>query len=288
MEDAEFRKRPTRIFRYFPPEASDIFSTRKLWFSAAKDFNDIFEVIPRYDSLVSSQIEDALKKQFAFLPPHIAVDWQSYKKHMQIYTSQLYSETLEVIPQGFQDKFSEHFGIICFSENSDSLSMWGHYAKSHQGFVVEFDRSHSLFAPEELGKVLYSNERPVAEASQGLNSWKVILTKSPAWDYECEYRIVKPLKKLKRAIRRDGVEKTYIELPCNAVHAVYFGCKTLQKARDEILNDLKADDWKHVSKFIMRRHETKYAIQPLPLEKLRVPPADARKDFDDLWKAIGL
>lgn len=290
MEDEDYQKRPARIFRYFPPEASDIFSARKLWFSAAKDFNDIFEVVPRYDSLISNQIEEALKKQFAFLPPDVLVDWQSYKKHMQIYTSQIYSETLETIPQGFQDKFSEHFGIICLSETLDSLSMWGHYAKSHQGFVVEFDPRHSLFASKELGKVLYSNERPEAEASQGLNSWRIILTKSPAWDYECEYRLVKPLKGLKRATRRngDGTEKPYIDLPCDAVRSVYFGCRIHRKARDEILNDLKVDNWKHVLKFIMRRHDIKYEIQPLPFEKLRNAPADARKDFDELWQAIGL
>jgi hypothetical protein len=288
MEDAEYRKRPAKIFRYFPPDASDIFSTRKLWFSAAKDFNDIFEVLPRYDSLISSEIEANIKKQYAFLPPNISVSWQKYKKFMQAHTSQIYSDSLEVIPLGFQNKFSEHFGIVCFSENPDSLLMWGHYTNSHQGFVVEFDPNHSFFAPEDFGKILYSTDRPIAEASQNWKSWKMLLTKSAEWRYESEYRLIKQLKTLNRAKRRDGNEKYCIDLPPDAVRAVYFGCKILQKAQAEILTDLKADGWKHISKFAMRRHDSQYAIQPLPFEKLRHPPEDARKDFDNLWQIMGI
>lgn len=283
MED---QKRPTRLFRYFPLEASDIFSTQKLWASAAKDFNDVFEVVPRYDSLISSSIERELKKQFAFLPPEILVDWKTYKKRMQIYTSPIYSEAIEVVPQGFQEKFSEHFGIICFSENLESLLMWGHYASSHQGFVIEFDVSHSLFGPKELAGITYSKERPLAEAAEQLQHQQILLTKSSEWSYESEHRLIKPLKNLNQAMRRDKKEKHCVDLPFDAVKAIYFGCKVSKAAYDEILNDLKDLRWRHVSKFVMRRHETKYAIQPLPLEQIRELPLDARKDFDELWKAM--
>src|SRR5882672_9768119 len=105
---------PFRLFRFFPREASDLFSSKKLWFSAAKDFNDLFEVLPRYDNFLSREIEDSLKKEFAFLLPEIAVDWPTYKKHMSQATDQLYEESIETLPAGFQQKFSEHFGIVCF------------------------------------------------------------------------------------------------------------------------------------------------------------------------------
>ena len=89
-------------------------------------------------------------------------------------------------------------------------------------------------------------------------------------------------------MRRDQKEKHYIELPFDAVRAVYFGCKIDVKARDELLQDLKSMDWKHVKKYAMRRHHTEYAVQERPWESLQNPPVDARRDFDMLWKALGL
>jgi len=165
-----------KLFRFFPREASDLFSSKRLWFSAAKDFNDLFEVLPRYDSLLSREIEDDLKKNFAFLPPEIAVDWPAYKKYISQFTNQLYEESIEVIPESFQQKFSEHFGIVCFTENSTSLHMWGHYASCHQGFVVEFDPTHAMFPSDEFAKVTYSRVRPCADTKE---HWTILLSKSP-------------------------------------------------------------------------------------------------------------
>lgn len=282
------QKRPARLFRYFPPEASDIFSTQKLWVSAARDFNDIFEVLPRYDSLISSSIENELKKQYAFLPPYIRVDWKTYKRQMQIFTSPIYSDAIEVIPRGFQEKFSDHFGIVCFSENLESLLMWGHYASSHRGFVVEFDPNHSLFDRKTCGRISYSKDRLAVDSAESFGAWRILLTKSSEWIYEAEHRLVKPLKELNQAARRDNKNKHFIELPCDSVKAIYFGCKISKEVCDEILNDLKDPRWRDVMKFAMRRHETEYAIRPLSWEKIRELPADAKKDFDELWKAMSL
>lgn len=256
-----------------------------MWLSAANDFNDIFEVVPRYDSLLTDSIEEALKKEFAFLPPSVAVDWQTYKKQMRQSMSQLYRESIETLPQGFQDKFSQHFGIICFSENLNSPIMWGHYAKNHSGFAVEFDPLHQVFPREEFGKVEYSHDRPVAEVRE---YWKILLTKSMEWKYESEHRLIKPLPLSQKATRRDRKEKHYIDLPLNSVRAVYFGCRILTEARDEILRDMDTVDWKHVEKFGMRRHDTEYAVREVAWGQFQTPPADARRDFDVLWTALGL
>lgn len=277
--------KPKKLYRFFSREASDLFASRKLWFSAAKDFNDLFEVLPRYDSLLSKEIEDATKKGYAFLPPHIAVDWPTYKKHISQFNKQLYQESIETIPAGFQEKFSQHFGIVCFSENLTSLLMWGHYASCHQGFVVEFEPNHILFPAEEFGRVSYSQTRPCVETKE---HWTILLTKSPEWSYEAEHRLIKPLVSLQRCKRRDGAEKPCLDLPPDSVSAVYIGCRMPETNRNEILDALKAPEWKHVGRFAMRRHETDYAVMPIRWEELKPVPQDAVQDFYSLWQAIGL
>jgi hypothetical protein len=59
--------RPDRLFRYFPPDASDFFSAKKLWFSTLKDLNDPFDALPRFDVLIESERQHSIKMEHAFL-----------------------------------------------------------------------------------------------------------------------------------------------------------------------------------------------------------------------------
>jgi hypothetical protein len=73
---------PERLFRYFPPDASDFFSAKKLWFSALKDYNDPFDALPRFDILLESQRQRGIKMEYAFLPPQVKCDWPTFNKEM--------------------------------------------------------------------------------------------------------------------------------------------------------------------------------------------------------------
>ena len=267
--------RAKRLFRYFSPKASDIFLDQKLWFSAAKDFNDIFEVAPRYDKLLTEQLERRLKIEYAFLPPSVQTDWPTYRKAMAPFARRLLEESFEIYPERCQRNFSERFGIICFCENADSLLMWGHYASCHKGFVVEFDPQHSMFSPNEFGKMEYSDTRPFIEEREYS---KLLLTKSPEWSYEVEHRLIKPLSGLPIATRRDGRELRFMHLPMEAVKAVYLGCRMPAEAPDalrEILNSLKSPPTQHIKPFLMRRHPANYALVPVPWEEWKAPPPGA-------------
>jgi Protein of unknown function (DUF2971) len=48
-------------------------------------------------------------------------------------------------------------GVACFSEVPDSILMWSHYAESHSGVCVEFDRTN--------GKSVIARAMPVSYAS---------------------------------------------------------------------------------------------------------------------------
>src|SRR6185295_9514549 len=113
--------RPAKLFRFFPLEASDFFSSKKLWFSQIKDFNDLFEMLPCYDATLRHKIEEQRKMDFSFLDPTEKTNWLQYKKRTEQDVNQRLEEGMQVVPHGFQKQFSEQFGIICFAENLTSL-----------------------------------------------------------------------------------------------------------------------------------------------------------------------
>ena len=55
-----------------------------------------------------------------------------------------------------------HYGVFCATMRHDSLLMWSHYTRSHQGTVLEFvadvEKDSALLASKP---VRYSKERPL-------------------------------------------------------------------------------------------------------------------------------
>lgn len=100
------------------------------------------------------------------------------------------------LKQKFDEEFNRHFGVLCLSELWDSILMWGHYAYSHEGFVVGFDTKHPFFnqrrsPSDELGflrQVRYQTSRPIVSLmSSGALEW--FETKADVWAYEREWRM---------------------------------------------------------------------------------------------------
>lgn len=113
------------------------------------------------------------------------------------------------ITEKLKDSVNKQFAITCFSEISDSILMWSHYANKHTGFCVEynFEKCRNWDALINLLPVLYSVERPslpmgLFDLSNPkeikLNNisdyvpelMMLLLSKSNKWDYEKEWRIV--------------------------------------------------------------------------------------------------
>ena len=96
--------------------------------------------------------------------------------------------------------------------------LWAHYANSHKGFCIEYDldillKNHSSqFDIKNQIHVVYKNERPEVSESDSLFDVqsKVFGTKSLAWEYENEVRLV---------FLTEG-EKP---IPPEAITAIYFG-----------------------------------------------------------------
>lgn len=109
--------------------------------------------------------------------------------------------------------------------------LWAHYANSHKGFCIEYDldklinSKNASFDVRNQINVEYKNDRPEVFESDTLFDvqQKVFGTKSLAWEYENEIRLV---------FNTDG-KKSFSK---EAVSSIYFGLNISYEDRQEILH----------------------------------------------------
>jgi hypothetical protein len=285
MEQCKLKK----LFRFFPPEASDFFASKKLWFSSFTDFNDPFEMMPNFENHVQTRIEEAAKKEFAFQDPSRKISWLEFLRRYKEEIVKLDREYIDCGPEVFKKKWSELFGVTCFVGNPEGLKnqlMWGHYTKGHSGFVVEFNPNHKLFQndkPELFRKVEYPPQRP----DYKLGFEKVATLKGEEWKIEEEYRLIKAVTNLQPGQRvwNDGTIKKqwYLDLPTDSVLRIYFGCRMLDSKRDEMIRTLEAAEWGKVEPFVMRIHRTDYRIEPIPLKDWKPVSKKVKERIEKEW-----
>jgi hypothetical protein len=96
--------------------------------------------------------------------------------------------------EDFKKENQERFGILSLTSKNDNLLMWSHYANSHQGFCVGFDK-YILWdlIQGSLSPVDYQTVFPEAGLfDDNLHFFTSLLTtKSSEWEYEQEYRFTK-------------------------------------------------------------------------------------------------
>ena len=103
--------------------------------------------------------------------------------------------------------------VSCFSERSDSLLMWSHYANNHRGICVGYGLKELI---EKYGcfPVIYSDVIPKWQENN--NPHLAMLTKYKEWEYEKEWRIIKvdENSRGKIGIKEDFIKPQKIILGC--------------------------------------------------------------------------
>ena len=142
--------------------------------------------------------------------------------------------------------------ISCFSKRNNSILMWAHYANSHKGVCIEYERPGSI----DFKNVKYKKRRPFIKmykavshvialdilqkketddeiASYLKETLNPFFIKSTDWLYENEVRCLYSRAKLPDNISYDG--KRYI-LNIGYPKAIYIGCKAAGDELDHLYN----------------------------------------------------
>lgn len=139
-----------------------------------------------------------------------------------------------IAEEALRQSAAESLGMLCLSGSANNPLMWAHYAKSHEGVVVEFDENHPTFhrrrsSVDEFGylrRVSYADTRPKISKIDGNDVYiQLAFVKGLDWAYEQEQRMIWPLSLADRK-KSSGAETIYLlEVPALAVTSLTFGCR---------------------------------------------------------------
>ena len=180
----------------------------------------------------------------------------------------------------FQEKIDEAVSnaketalISCFSKRNNSILMWSHYANSHKGVCIEYERPDSI----DFKDVIYQQNKPYIKMYKAVShaialdilgkketddeitshlkeTLDPFFVKSNDWQYEEEVRCLYSKTKLSDNIEYDG--KRYI-LNIGYPTAIYIGCKT---AGDELDHLYRLAENRGIPVYFMKKSEDTFDV----------------------------
>jgi len=200
----------------------NIFNNCQFKYSFPFNFND------PYDCHFESEIDfkgidrDVFNK--VFNQKINSKDWKVLKNRLK-------QNLQENMLEGVMDEFRKQYTVTCFNNAPLNILMWSHYAKNHEGFMVEF-----RFPKKQLESipmpVIYTENYPIVSLPWNLVEFlngasnqyeilkKIFLNKSTDWGYENEYRLI--------------AEKEFIDFPYQIISSVILGTKVKDKSEKKI------------------------------------------------------
>jgi len=149
-----------------------------------------------------------------------------------------------------------HRRIYCLTPFPKNTLMWSHYADSHRGICIEFDKDNELIS--KARPIKYCKEyEALTFAGIMANPLQAVTTKAMEWCYEREWRIIGSYTQAGPTF----LHGNYVNLPDGAITGIIAGCEN--PFFDELVSI--------VSEFapslqIRRavRHPNRYALELVP------------------------
>lgn len=280
-----------RLYKYFGAERISILDDCLIRFTQPEVFNDLFEFSPNVAALMSVEnqkkiIDDSFAT--AFEDAYEKLDDNFKRVISKAQFRQKFDEyavnvmpTLDgaieaITPYAVQQigaGLNKTIGVLCLSENNNSILMWGLYAESHKGFVVGYDSESTFFnqkvGPDDslrgLAKVVYEKERLPINLSE-VTEKEFFLTKSDHWEYEAEWRMILPFKDASKVVDSGGEMIYLFKYPKSAVRSVIFGARMPAGLIRKLVGEVCADeDYVGVEFFQVKKGTAQYEVK---IEKL--------------------
>ena len=190
----------TKLYKYRSLSSTTLtnLANNELFFASSDSFNDPFDCRARKEYEFEND-NDFIEKWSVLEASQQNISIEEAKVFVEEINSDLErkEEYLKEKSSLFQKQVLQSFGVCSFSCVNDDILMWSHYADSHRGICLEFNR--------EPGNIL-EHARPIdypdSDDFPYIDYWlgptdeqidelvKVILTKSKHWKYENEWRVI--------------------------------------------------------------------------------------------------
>ncbi len=237
--------KPNQLFHYRPFNNERLRNTilhGELYFSNPGSFNDPWDCRPWWNTKVLDDpvafnrhldwFNSEYRKNFPDTPEHLLLQRSEHIKSNPDILKNMMSEFSVDMASAIDGRYR----VFCLSSKSDNELMWAHYSEKHQGICLEFGVDNVLFCNAE--KVSYLEEYPVYDLTLDEDSEhiKPLISKSSAWEYEDEYRLV--AFQDENFVNNDLLVATdnFVELPDNALTAIIIGCMAPSSTLDAVKN----------------------------------------------------
>jgi hypothetical protein len=163
------------MYKYctFDKYSLDNLRAKQLWCNHYEAFNDPFECW----GIEKTGIPDPAKEWDRF--DLIAKTWGFVSGH-DVTKEDLFEYCSEFVHQHSMrvSHYVESARITCFSQRSDNLLMWSHYANGFRGFCIEFDKNKLL---DNVHKYAEVHEVEYSEAPQVVDTMVYEVAKDQVW-----------------------------------------------------------------------------------------------------------
>lgn len=149
-------------------------------------------------------------------------------------------------------------GVYCLSAINDDILMWSHYSEGHRGLCLQFDTTKNVAMFDQAFKVSYNEQYPsvdIINIGKSDEYRKALLTKSKHWEYEQEWRLLKPES-------FGGPGKHYF--PPNLLIGVIFGALISPEDKNKLLDWVKNYPTK-LTLYQAKINRTKYQLDIEPI-----------------------
>ncbi|WP_421261378.1 DUF2971 domain-containing protein [Aeromonas jandaei] len=232
-----------KLFKYFTADgAVRLFKTMGIRFTQPAFLNDPYECHLVFNKDTRLQLVDDFYN--SMVANNTTQSHDELRDIAERYETSLLINALE----GYR-KIKNDLGVLSLTECPLNLLMWAHYADEHKGVVVELDYTHeSLFKISSGGKefstlkaVKYQNEK-VAGVPFPDKVVESLLTKSPEWEYEKEWRFIRTLNLLNEVKPDIYIQK----LDPKVIKRVIFGARFPGDRLSEITEFTDRTEFSHV------------------------------------------
>lgn len=187
-------------------------------------------------------------------------------------TIQIYKAAEPIVIKDIPNILNKTVGVLSLSEKADHPLMWSHYAANHSGFVIAFEETHSFFTTRRsaeddlsgLHQIVYSVDRPQLSSlmDQTMTWIPLFFTKDANWNYEKEWRMVRPLKEASKVIENPNGDICLFDLPSDCICGVIFGCQMPESQQAEYFEMLRSDSrYAHILCSKALRDERTFALR---------------------------
>ena len=237
---------PKCLYKYRTVEdAKKLIDNHCIYFSNCKQFNDPFEsainlltdYTPKqyYDSFIYAGMNPQLAKELTRKVFDGTIDGDAIIKQL---TEEVISST----------------GYFCMTTKPDNLLMWAHYGDSHKGVCMKFDILKDLDSFLSPVHVDY-NSQYINFNCLNDKLITVLSRKSPDWQYEDEYRIIKT----------DHQGLWEIKQEC--LVEIIFGCRTSEEDKESIMSLASSSGFKNILYFEAKKKKDSYGLEIVQYNK---------------------